>query len=77
MYRLLMGSCHSFEQSAFLSKKLAYHWLLVIGKPVQICMFSSNSDGWRLAMQTYFSLKIQHIPQSDLLVTWILLDAAN
>ena len=59
---LLMGCRHSFEQSAFLCKKLAYHWLLVIGKLVQMRTFSSNSDGWRLAMQTYFSLKIQHIP---------------
>ena len=27
--------------------------------------FSSDSDGWSLAMQACFSLKIQYIPQSD------------
>ena len=40
-------------------------------------MFSNNSDGWRLAMQACFVLKIQHIPQFGHLVTWFLLDAAS
>ena len=32
----------------------------------------NNSDGWHLAMQAYFSLKIQHIPESGPLAKWFL-----
>ena len=57
-----MGPGHSFKPKCLFMLKIS---LTLANSDRTICtnMFSSNSDGWHLAIQACFSLKIQHIPQ--------------